>query len=376
MNQIYLDYNSTTPVSNTVLERMLPYFTEKFGNASSHTHSQGWIARKAVETATSNITKHLGIDDSELVFTSGSTESINLAIKGVFEKYQQKGKHFITTQIEHKAVLDSFQAIEKKGAEVTYLRVNKEGQIDLSELEKNLRSDTVLVSIMLANNETGIINDIQRVAELVHRNNSIFMSDITQVVGKQMIDINGLGIDLAPISAHKFYGPKGIGALYVRRRGPRVSLEEQMSGGGHQRERRSGTLNVPGIIGLSEAFNYSKSYDISFIKEIRDCFENELKRSFDIQIVGESMDRLPNTSQVIFNGIKAEKLISKCPGLCLSSGSACTSANPEPSHVLLGMGYLKEEALGAIRFSFGKFNQLREVKKIIEQLKTGIDQII
>ena len=376
MKPIYLDYNATTPIDNKVLERMLPYFTEKFGNASSSTHYHGWQGKSAVEIALNEVSNFLKVDNSELIFTSGSTESINLAIKGVFEKYQSKGKHFICSKLEHKATLDTFSYIEKKGAEVTYLNADKNGKISLSELESSLRPDTVLVSIMLANNETGIISDLKKPSELIHSNKSIFMSDITQAVGKIEFDINDLAIDLAPISAHKFYGPKGIGALYVRRRDPRVALQEQINGGGHQKGRRSGTLNVPGIVGFSEAIKIIDYHQASFMREIRDFFEDQMKRNFEVEIIGEDQNRLPNTSMICFKEVKAERLISKCPKLSLSMGSACTSSYQEPSHVLKAMG-LKENLIeGAIRFSFGRNNQMEEVKEIIKELKQGIDQII
>ncbi|MCE9539413.1 MAG: aminotransferase class V-fold PLP-dependent enzyme, partial [Bacteroidetes bacterium] len=250
---IYLDHNATTPVDKRVLEKMLPYFTEKFGNASSRTHAFGWVAEDAVKTAREQVAQLINCLAQEIIFTSGATEAINLAIKGVWENYQTKGNHIITVKTEHKAVLDTCKSLERKGAEVTYLSVDREGLIDLEELKNALRPQTILVAVMYANNETGVIQPIKQIADLIHANNSVFMCDATQAVGKINCDVEDDHIDLMCLSAHKFYGPKGVGALYVRRKNPRVTLYPQIDGGGHERGLRSGTLNVTGIVGLGKA---------------------------------------------------------------------------------------------------------------------------
>ncbi len=372
---IYLDHNATTPVLPEVLEDMLPYFTKDFGNAASHTNRFGRQAHVKVDDSLNNIAQFLKCDSSELVITSGATESINLAIKGVFEKYASKGKHFITCVTEHKAVIDTFKSIEKKGAEVEYLGVDSHGLIDLMELQSKLRSDTVMVSIMLANNETGVIQKMSSISKLVHDNNSIMMSDVTQAVGKTSVNFDDLGIDLAAFSAHKFYGPKGIGGLYVRRRSPRVVLEEQVNGGGHQKARRSGTINVPGLVGMSSAINHVSEDTNTNTRLVKEAFETLLKEQVDVRIIGSENERLNNTSMVMFIGVKAERLITKCPDLNMAMGSACTSASREPSHVLKAMGFSDEESAWCIRFSFGRLNTLDQVKEIVQSLVMGIQAV-
>ena len=372
---IYLDHNATTPVLPEVLEDMLPYFSSNFGNAASHTNRFGRQAHVKVDDSLNSIAQFLSCDSSELVITSGATESINLAIKGVFEKYTSKGKHFITCLTEHKAVIDAFKSIEKKGAEVDYLGVDANGLIDLMELQSKLRPDTVMVSIMLANNETGVIQKMPSIAKLVHDNDSIMMSDITQAVGKMVVNFDDLGIDLATFSAHKFYGPKGIGGLYVRRKNPRVVLEEQINGGGHQKARRSGTINVPGLVGMSSAINHVNEDVNTNTRLVKDAFEQLLKEQIDVKIIGSESDRLLNTSMVMFLGVKAERLITKCPDLNMAMGSACTSASREPSHVLKAMGLSDEESAWCIRFSFGRLNSLDQVKEIVQSLVKGIQAV-
>jgi len=372
---IYLDHNATTPVLPEVLEDMLPYFSSDFGNAASHTNRFGRQAHVKVDDSLNSIAQFLSCDSSELVITSGATESINLAIKGVFEKYTSKGKHFITCVTEHKAVIDTFKAIEKKGAEVDYLGVDANGLIDLMELQSKLRPDTVMVSIMLANNETGVIQKMPSIAKLVHDNDSIMMSDITQAFGKMIINFDDLGIDLATFSAHKFYGPKGIGGLFVRRKNPRVVLEEQINGGGHQKVRRSGTINVAGLVGMSSAINHLNEDVNTNSRLVKDAFEQLLNEQIDVKIIGSESDRLLNTSMVMFLGVKAERLITKCPDLNMAMGSACTSASREPSHVLKAMGLSDEESAWCIRFSFGRLNYLDQVKEIVQSLVKGIQAV-
>lgn len=368
---IYLDHNATTPVDARVLELMLPYFTEKFGNAASRTHAFGWKAEEAVKNARQQVADLIGCLDQELVFTSGATEAISLAIKGVWENYQSKGKHIITVSTEHKAVLDTCKNLEKKGARITYLNVNKDGLIDLKELKNALGPDTILVSVMYVNNETGVIQPIKEIAELVHTNNSIFMSDATQAVGKIPVNVMDDQIDLLCVSAHKFYGPKGIGALYVRRKDPRVSLFPQIDGGGHERGLRSGTLNVPGIVGLGKACEIAgkeMKIDAERISRTRDKLESDLMKLGTISINGSKEHRIYNTSNLCFKGKRSETMIKQMPNIAVAMGSACTSAVAEPSHVLSAMGLSEEDSYSSIRFSLGKGTSKEEIEDVIERI--------
>lgn len=375
---VYLDYNATTPVDKRVLETMLPYFTEKFGNASSRTHSFGWIADDAVKIARQQTAALINCLDQELVFTSGSTEAINLAIKGVWENYHTKGKHIITVKTEHKAVLDCCKTLEKKGAEITYLSVDREGLIDLDELKKALNPQTILVVVMYANNETGVIQPIKKIADLAHANNSIFMCDATQAVGKINIDVQDEHIDLMCLSAHKMYGPKGIGALYVRRKDPRVTLFPQIDGGGHERGLRSGTLNVTGIVGLGKACELAKNEmweDAARISKLRTRLEQFLCELPNVFINGSTKHRLFNTVNITFQGIRSESLIGKIPNIAVAMGSACTSAIAEPSHVLKAMGLSDEDSYSSIRFSLGKFTTEEEIKEVIDVLVNVVNEM-
>jgi cysteine desulfurase len=372
---VYLDYNSTTPVDKRVLETMLPYFSEKFGNASSRTHAFGWIAEDAVKIARQQVAALINCLDQEIIFTSGATEAINLALKGVWENYKTKGNHVITVQTEHKAVLDTCKALEKRGADVTYLPVNRDGMIDLLELKKALRPQTILVAVMYANNETGVIHPVKEIAELAHANNSFFMCDVTQAVGKINIDVNDEHIDLMCLSAHKFYGPKGVGALYVRRRDPRVMLFPQIDGGGHERGLRSGTLNVPGIAGLGKACEIAMQEmwdDAARISKLRTKLEQSLCDFPSVHINGSTKNRLFNTTNISFQGIRSEEMIKRIPTLAVAMGSACTSALPEPSHVLKAMGLTDEDIYSSIRFSLGKFTTEAKIDEVIEIMKKAV----
>jgi cysteine desulfurase len=369
---IYLDYNATTPVDERVLQKMLPYFSQKFGNPASKTHAAGWIADEAVKHARKHVADFIGAVEQEIIFTSGATEAINLAIKGVFEAYKNKSNHIIAAKTEHKAVLDTLENLEKKGADITLLNVDKNGLIDLNELEKSINEKTILVCVMLANNETGLIQPIKEIAKTVHNKNCIFFCDATQAIGKIPVNVNEYGIDLMCISAHKFYGPKGIGALYVRRKNPRVSLIAQIDGGGHERGLRSGTLNVPGIVGLGEACSICNFKEYEKIKLLRDELEKRILQLENIHINSKDCPRLPNTSNITIKGIKAEQLISKIPDIAIATGSACTSALARPSHVLSAIGQSAEDAYGSIRISIGKYTTQEEIITAAYKIIRGV----
>ena len=375
---IYLDYNATTPVDERVMQEMLPYFTTHFGNAASKTHALGWQAEAAVDKARKQIASFINCEEGELVFTSGSTESCNLAIKGVFEKYKTKGNHIITVATEHKAVLDTCAALEKQGASITYLSVSPEGLIDLDELKSCITDKTILVCVMLANNETGVIQPIEQIAEIVHAHKSILFCDATQAAGKMMLDVNDLGVDLLCLSAHKFYGPKGIGALYVRRKNPRVVLQAQIDGGGHENGLRSGTLNVPAIVGFGKACEIAQSEiwdNNTKLSALRAKIEHQLLDIEGVRINGSTRYRLYNTANICFSGIKADLLISKINHkLCVAAGSACTSALAQPSHVLKAMGLSEADCYSSIRFSLGKYNTEQEIETTISLIKEMVEK--
>ena len=368
---IYLDYNSTTPVDERVLAEMLPFFTEHFGNANSNKHALGWYAQGAIDKARQQVANFIGAETSEIVFTSGATEAINMALKGVFEAYQTKGNHIITCKTEHKAVLDTCTYLEEKGAVITYLNVDREGRIDLDELKESLTNKTILVAIMAANNETGVLQDLEKIAEITHQNDSIFFSDTTQMAGKLPIDVNEMGLDMCCISAHKLYGPKGVGALYIRRKNPRVNLIPLLHGGGHENNKRSGTLNVSGIVGLGKACEIAQNefWDNNMhISKIRGYLEHQLLEIPNLTINGSTKYRLYNTSNLYFPKLKdGSSVFSHIKNqYAVSLGSACTSANAESSHVLMAMGLNKEESNNCVRFSFGKKSQKEEVEKLAE----------
>lgn len=368
-NLIYFDNNATTKVDNEVIETIIPFYNEYYGNAASKLHAHGWIAQAAIEKATQQIASLINCEEAEIIFTSGATEAVNLAIKGMFEAYASKGNHIITCKTEHKAVLDTCLALENKGAEVTYLNVDKEGLIDLTELKAAIKSTTILVSIMAANNETGVLQPLEKIAAICNEKDVLFFSDATQFVGKERCDVTELGIHCMAFSAHKMYGPKGIGALYVRRKEPRVNLIEQINGGGHQNGKRSGTLNVPLIAGFGKAaeiFNKTFWESGTHISKIKNYFEHQLLDIEGLRINGSTKHRLYNTSNLTFP--KEKNIKSLLNKFAFSIGSACASANPEPSHVLIAMGLSDEEVKNAFRFSFGKNNTLDEVKLLVEEI--------
>jgi cysteine desulfurase len=370
---LYLDHNATTPLHPKVLEAMLPFLKEDFGNAASATHVWGWRAKAAVDTARKRVAQSIGSEEVEVVFTSGATEAINLAIKGVHALYHKKGNHIVTVATEHKAVLDTCKYLEKKGARVTYLPVDENGDIDLPALEAAITPQTILVAVMLANNETGVIAPVKEIAGIVHRKESIFFCDATQAWGKLPIDVNEMGIDLMPVSAHKAYGPKGVGALYVRRRDPRVSLEPLMHGGGHERGFRSGTLNVPGIAGMGAASALISEMIEAYqdVAVLRDGLEAMLVQEGHAAVNGDTQHRLSNTSNIRLLNMRGETFIKNTQSwLGIAMGSACTSANPEPSHVLQAMGLSVAKAGSSIRFSWGINNTDGDLRLALEKLDT------
>lgn len=377
-NPLYLDYNSTTPVHEAVLEEMLPWFTGKFGNPASHTHAFGWAAAEVVRMAREQIATLIDSEPDELIFTSGATEAINLAIKGVFEAYASKGKHVVSFQSEHKAVIDTLDYLEKKGAEITMLPVGEDGLPDMKMFEESIRQDTILVIAMAANNETGVIFPLKEMAEIIHQKKSIFLCDGTQACGKILLNVNTSGIDLLAISAHKFYGPKGTGALFVRRKSPRVTLIPLQHGGGHEKGLRSGTLNVPGIVGMGKAAEIATA-DIesrmAHAIELRELLEAQLTGYAGVLVNGDKLKRLPNTSNLCFPGIRADQLFPLLPELAFSAGSACSSAHPEPSHVLHAMGYSKDRAFSSVRISTGIYTTKADIlfaaDKMMDALKKG-----
>jgi cysteine desulfurase len=370
---IYLDNNATTPVDPEVLQAMLPYFTEHFGNAASRNHSFGWVAEEAVTQAREQVAQLIHAEPAEIVFTSGATEAINLAMKGAYEMYSTKGNHIITCVTEHKAVLDTCRHLEKSGAELTYLRVNSDGIIDPEALEAAIRPNTILISIMMANNETGVLHPVKAIGALAKAHGILFFTDATQAVGKIPVDVQADNIDMLCLSAHKIYGPKGAGALYVRRKNPRVRLAAQIDGGGHEKGMRSGTLNVPGIVALGKccALCVQKVDEESKrITALRDQLEKNLTQLNVIKINVNTAHRLPNVTNLSFAGIPGDRLLTEISRtIAVSSGSACTSANPEPSHVLKAMGVTDDLAKSSIRFGLGRFTTQEEIEYAIDKVK-------
>jgi cysteine desulfurase len=373
---VYLDNNATTPMDPRVLEVMLPYFTEHFGNAASRNHPFGWEAEEAVDYGREQIAALIGADPKEIIFTSGATEGDNLAIKGVYEMYASKGNHIITVITEHKAVLDTCMHIERLGGEITYLNVQGDGLIDLQELEAAIRPTTILISVMYANNEIGVIQPVKEIAAIAKKHGVLFFTDGTQAVGKIPIKVLEDGIDLMAFSGHKIYGPKGIGALYVRRKNPRVKVTAQMDGGGHERGMRSGTLNVPGIVGLGKACELCRLEmvkETEFISKLRDKLENALLQLEEVYVNGNREHRLPHVSNISFKYVEGEGLLMGFnKNIALSSGSACTSASLEPSYVLKALGLGDDLAHSSLRFGLGRFTTEEQIDYTIEQISTTV----
>jgi cysteine desulfurase len=391
---IYFDNHATTQVDPRVVEAMLPYFTDKYGNAASRNHEYGWKAEEAVENARGQIAKLINATPKEIVFTSGATESTNLAIKGAAEMYREKGNHIITQVTEHKATLDTCKRLEKNGYEVTYLAVQKDGRINLDELRKAITPKTILISIMYANNEIGVVQPIAEIGKIAKEKGVFFHVDGVQAVGKIPVDVQKDGIDLMSISAHKIYGPKGVGALYVRRKNPRVQLSSQIDGGGHERGMRSGTLNVPGIVGLGKACELCQqemAAETTKLFALRERLRESIMSRLDETFINGSMEhRLPHNINISFAYVEGESLLMGINDIAVSSGSACTSATLEPSYVLKALGVGEDLAHTSIRFGLGRFNteeevdyvadrvvetvsRLRELSPLYEMAKEGVD---
>ena len=376
---VYLDYNATTPCDPQVVEAMLPYFTQHFGNAASRTHLFGWQAEEAVEYAREQVAKLIGAEPKEIIFTSGATEGDNLALKGVASMYAGKGNHIITVATEHKAVIDTCKHLEKTGIEVTYLPVDHDGRIDLNQLEAAIKPSTVLIAVMYANNETGVIQGIPAISSVARMHKVLFFCDATQAVGKIPVNVQEDGIDILTCSAHKLYGPKGVGAIYVRRRDPRVRLTPLIDGGGHERGIRSGTLNVPGIVGFGKACAISQERlyeDMEHTGRLRDKLEDALLQLQDVTVNGIRSTRLPNTTNLSFKNVEGTGLMLQFnKDIAVSSGSACTSASIEPSYVLKAMGIDDAAAHGSLRFSIGRFTTEEEIDFVIERVTKAVLQM-
>ncbi|GAO04125.1 IscS subfamily cysteine desulfurase [Anaeromyxobacter sp. PSR-1] len=390
---IYMDYHATTPVDPRVLEAMLPYFTTEYGNAASKSHAFGWKAEEAVEAAREEVAKLIGASAKEIVWTSGATESDNLAVKGAAHFYQAKGKHLVTCKTEHKAVLDSMHALERQGFEVTFLEPEPDGRLDPAKVKAALRTDTILVSVMHANNETGVVHPIAEIGRIAREAGVVFHCDAVQSIGKIPFDVDAMNVDLASISAHKMYGPKGVGALYVRRK-PRVRLVAEMDGGGHERGFRSGTLNVPGIVGMGKAAELARlerDAEAVRVTALRERLRKGLEQELDLLTVNGSLEhRVPGNLNVSFAYVEGEALMMAVKDVAVSSGSACTSASLEPSYVLRAMGVSEDLAHSSIRFGLGRFSteeevdytirlfgekvrKLREMSPLYEMVKDGVD---
>lgn len=377
IKKIYLDNNATTPCDPRVVEAMLPFFNEKYGNAASRNHPYGWAAEEGVDYARDQIAKLINVDPKEIIFTSGATESDNLAIKGVYEMYGRKGNHIITLQTEHKAVLDACKNLEKRGADVTYLPVQRDGRVDLKELESAITDKTILISVMWANNETGVIQPMKEIGEICAKHGVLFMSDATQAVGKIPVDAKETGVHLMAFTGHKMYGPKGVGALFVNRKNPRVKVTAQIDGGGHERGMRSGTLNVPGIVGFGTAAELARkemAQDAERLSKLRDKLQTALMANLEeVYVNGNEEHRMPHVTNLSFKHVEGEGLMMTFnQNIAVSSGSACTSASLEPSYVLMALGLGDDLAHSSIRFSLGRFTTEEEIDLAVDALTKGV----
>jgi len=375
---IYLDNNATTPMDPRVLEAMLPYFTDFFGNAASRNHPFGWKAEEAVDYAREQVAKLINASEKEIIFTSGATESNNLALKGVFEMYREKGNHIITVNIEHKAILDTCRHLELQGAEVTYLVPQPDGRVTAEQVEAAIKPNTILISVMYANNEIGCINPIREIGEMAHKHGVLLHTDATQSVGKIPVDVLADFIDLASFTGHKMYGPKGVGALYVRRKNPRVKVTSQLDGGGHERGMRSGTLNVTGIVGLGKACELAMNEmadEAIRLAKMRDRLERELLTLEETYVNGSIEYRLPHITNISFKYVEGEGLMMGVKDIAVSSGSACTSASLEPSYVLKNLGLDDELAHSSLRFGLGRFTTDEQIDFAIEHVKEAVTKL-
>lgn len=376
---IYMDYQATTPVDPRVLDAMLPFFTERFGNASSRNHSFGWEVEEVVESSRQTIASSMGAKASEIIFTSGATESNNLVLLGASSMYADRGRHIVTLKTEHKAILDTCAYLESSGVEVTYLPVQEDGLVDLNLLADSLRDDTILVSVMAVNNEIGVIQPIKEIGALCRKKGIFFHTDAAQALGKIPLHVDEMNIDLLSFSGHKVYGPKGIGGLYVRKRSPRVKLSPIMHGGGHERGMRSGTLNVPGIVGLGRALEIcmeEMDEESKRLRVLRDKLENTLLKEIDFSYLnGHKEKRIPGNTNISFNYVEGEGLMMAIPNIAVSSGSACTSASLEPSYVLKALGRSDELAHSSIRFGLGRFTTEEDVDYVIEKMIAGVRKL-
>lgn len=375
---IYLDNNASTAVDPDVLSELIPYFSEHYGNASSLNHRWGKKAAEAVHIARSRIAHLIQASDKEITFTSGATEAVNLAIKGIYHRYQSIGKHIVTCQTEHKAVLDVCQFLEKQGAEITYLPVDQYGRINLKELTDAIRKDTILISLMYANNETGVIHPIQEIAEIAQEKEVLFFCDATQALGKIPISVLRTPIDMLAFSAHKVYGPKGVGALYIKRKNRRIQLEPLLHGGGQENHLRAGTLNVPGIVGFGAAAEKAKTLmneDALRLKELRDYLEQELLCIEETFVNGTTENRMAHVTNISIRYLKAEQIMASVPNIAMAAGSACSTGSLEPSHVLIAMGLKKDDAHAAIRLSLGRYTSKEEIDLALALLKEKINTL-
>ncbi|MEX0822504.1 MAG: cysteine desulfurase family protein [Rhodothermales bacterium] len=373
---LYLDYNASTPVDERVVKAMLPYFSEHFGNPSSKGHPYGWTADEACEVARERLADAIDAETEEIVFTSGATEAVNTAVKGVASAYESRGRHLVTVQTEHRAVLNAHKALERRGYEVTYLSVDTEGRVDLNELEDALRDDTVLVSVMWANNEVGTIHPIEEIAAMVRPRGILLMTDATQAVGKVPVSVEH--VDLLACSAHKFYGPKGVGALFARRRGPRVRFTPLLDGGGHEDGRRSGTLNVPGIVGLGAAVEIAGRELPDFqarMLRLRDRLEAGLSKLPNAYVNVRDAVRLPQTTSIRFEGAQGNNVMMAARDLAFSAGSACSSGDGKPSHVLTAMGLTGDQSLSTLRISLGRGTTEEDVDRAVERLAEAVTSL-